>query len=197
MTTTDTKAKLVAAAQAAIREGGTEAATARRITGRAGANLASIPYHFGSKDELIAEALVTDARRMIGPALDALGSDGDPRARALAAVQLLNERFAEEREWVPVLLAALARAPHSEPVAEGLQGLWNELRELLAADIAAQRAGGLVAHWVDPAAMAGLILAVVLGVMAASVVDPDGPDHIAVSGQLVGLLLAAATERSR
>jgi hypothetical protein len=112
-------------------------------------------------------------------------------------VQLLNERFGAERERVPVLLAALARAPHSDAVARGLRDLWVELRRHLATDIAAQRAAGLVAPWVEPDAMAALVLAVVQGVMAASVVDPDGPDHVAVSNQLVGLLLGAATEHHR
>jgi hypothetical protein len=40
--------------------------------------------------------------------------------------------------------------------------------------------------------MAALILTVVNGVVVASVVDPTGPDHRAIGGQFLRLLLSAA-----
>lgn len=58
----DTKTDLIDATRAVIREQGLPQATAREITGRAGANLAAIPYHFGSKDDLVAAALLAEAR---------------------------------------------------------------------------------------------------------------------------------------
>lgn len=45
-------------------------------------------------------------------------------------------------------------------------------------------------------AMAALILPLVNGVVIASVVDPDGPDHRAVAAQFLTLLLAAGTMAS-
>jgi hypothetical protein len=41
-----------------------------------------------------------------------------------------------------------------------------------------------------------LILAVVNGVVVSSVVDPTGPDHRAVSGQFLALLLSATQPTS-
>jgi AcrR family transcriptional regulator len=50
---TDTRERILDAAEALFVEHGFEATSMRMITGRAGVNLASINYHFGSKDALI------------------------------------------------------------------------------------------------------------------------------------------------
>ena len=50
---TDTRERILDAAEALFVEHGFEATTMRMITGRAGVNLASINYHFGSKEALI------------------------------------------------------------------------------------------------------------------------------------------------
>jgi len=182
----------VSAAQEAIREGGIGSATARDITGRAGANLAAIPYHFGTKDALLTEALIADARTIIDPVLLLLSSDRPAAERALAAAGLLKQQFETERARVPALLAAIARAPHSLEVAAGLAQLWSELRARLGNDLRALVDARRVPAWVEPDAMAGLILAVVVGVVVASVVDPHGPGHDDVGHQFLMLLMAVA-----
>ncbi len=50
---TGTKKSLVDAAATLIAERGFDAVTVREITGRADTNIASVKYHFGSKEELI------------------------------------------------------------------------------------------------------------------------------------------------
>jgi AcrR family transcriptional regulator len=193
MASTDTRSELVRATREAIRDVGMAGATAREITGRASANLASIPYHFGSKDALVAEALIAETRELISPVLDLLASDRPAAERATEAVALLNDLFERSRDQVPVYLAALATSPHSPAVAEGLATLWADLRTALASDITAQVDAGTLPAWIDPQAMAGLILSLVNGVVVATQVDPDGPDHRAVAAQFLSLLLAAGT----
>jgi hypothetical protein len=109
---------------------------------------------------------------------------------------MLNGLFDEARGQVPVYLAALAAAPHSAAVGTGLEDLWEELRGRLAADIAGQLELGQLPAWVEPSAMAALILAVVNGVVVASAADPSGPDHRAVAGQFLALLLSATQTSS-
>jgi AcrR family transcriptional regulator len=188
-----TQQRLLAAAQDAIRDVGLGGATTREITSRASANLASIPYHFGTKDALVAEALIADARTIVDPVLALLSSDQPPAARALAAAGLLNQRFDTERSRVPVLLAAVARVPHSPEVATGLAALWSDLRGRLRDDLAAMVDARQVPAWVEPDAMAALIVAVVSGVVVTSVVDPDGPGHAEIGNQFLALLMAVAT----
>ena len=189
---TATRERLVVATRDAIRELGLPAVTAREITARASANLAAIPYHFGSKEALVTEALMAEARELLTPVWELLGADRSAGDRAGAAVALLNDLFEEASEQVPVYLAALAAAPHLPEVRAGLGEMWEELRGRLAADISAQLESGLLPAWVEPSAMAALIVALVNGVVVASVVDPVGSDHRAVAGQFLALLLAAA-----
>jgi len=59
----DTKTRLLDAAEALFIDAGYEAMSMRLITARAGANLAAVNYHFGSKDALI-HAMLT--RRLDG-----------------------------------------------------------------------------------------------------------------------------------
>jgi len=53
MNTSDTRERLLDAAQKLFVERGIDATSLRSITTEAGANLASVNYHFGSKNELI------------------------------------------------------------------------------------------------------------------------------------------------
>jgi AcrR family transcriptional regulator len=51
----DTRQRILDAAELLFTDYGFEATTLRQITGAAGANLAAVNYHFGSKEELIRE----------------------------------------------------------------------------------------------------------------------------------------------
>jgi AcrR family transcriptional regulator len=186
-----TRDQLIRATREAIRDVGMPATTAREIVGRASANLASIPYHFGTKDALVTEALVAEARELVAPVLTLLASERPAAERASEAVAMLNELFEASRPQVPVYLAALAAAPHTPGVRSGLGTVWAELRARLADDIAGQMDEGRLPQWVSPSAMAAAILSLVNGVIVASVIDPDGPDHREVAAQFLALLLAA------
>ena len=190
----DTRADLLAATRAAIGEQGLGAVTAREVTGRAGANLASIGYHFGSKDALVAEALVAEVSELVAPVLEVLGSGAPDADRAAAAVALLDALFDASQARIPAYLAALSVVPHDAEVRRRLAALFAEVRQHLAADIERQASAGRLAGWVDPEAMAALIVAVVQGVVVAAALEPSGVDegaHRAVAGQLLGLLVAA------
>lgn len=52
--TTDTKSRLLDAAEALYAEGGAAALNLRRLTSMAEANLAAVQYHFGGKEALVA-----------------------------------------------------------------------------------------------------------------------------------------------
>jgi hypothetical protein len=69
--------------------------------------------------------------------------------------------------------------------------LWQELRGHLARHITALREAGAVPGWVEPDAMAALILSVSAGVTVAIALDGHGPDHHAIANQFAALLLAA------
>ena len=187
----ETKSRLLSATRRCIATKGLATTTSRDITAEAGANLAAITYHFGSKDELVADALLDALREWLAPTLEILAGDGDPATRMLVAVQTLITTFDHHRAEAPAFLQALIEAPRMEPLRSGLVELWTDLRHLLGSDIDELRRRGDVPPFVDPDAMAALLVAVANGLVMQVTVDPDGPGLPDMAGQFGALLLAA------
>jgi hypothetical protein len=103
--------------------------------------------------------------------------------------------FDEHRDEASAYLQALAHAPAADPLRIGIVGLWAELRGLLAADVRAMQASGELGAWVDPEAMAAVLVAVANGFVVHATVDPDGPPLAALAAQFASLLLAARQPR--
>lgn len=177
-----------------VRDKGLVGATSREITSEAGANLAAITYHFGSKDELIAEALFDEIQRRVTPVLDALDGSGDPALRMLTAVQDLLGEFERSRRDTVVYLEALLLATRDAKYRRSALRIYRAIADRLAGTIGELRDQGTVPPWVDPIAMASLILSVANGVALQTQLDPRGPDQVAMAGQFASLLLAVQPE---
>jgi AcrR family transcriptional regulator len=186
----NTRHRLVAATRERLGRKGLAATTSRDIAREAGANLAAITYYFGSKDDLVAAALLEGLREWLTPTIDVLTSDGDPASRTAAAIQTLTETFQHHRADAPVYLEALLLAPRMEPLQRGLLGLWGDLRRLLADQMREMQADGMLPRWVDAEPMASLFIAVASGLVLQVTVDPGGPDLTAMAVQFGSLLVA-------
>jgi AcrR family transcriptional regulator len=143
-----------------------ERVTARAIAEESGANLASITYHFGSKDELVTEAVVAGLDRwlaQIARRLDELEARAPDRFRAAFAVVADSRR--QHEGLARTFLAAMAKASHDERVrrllAEGFRRTRGEVATVLGlgSDAAGHDA-------------AGLALALFDGLLFQSLVDP-------------------------
>jgi len=190
---TGVRERLLAAAGTLIAQGGTATATSRAISARAGENLAAITYYFGSKDELVSEALIRQARTLIEPVVAELTSDRPQLEKLARAVDMLTTLFDDRRDQLAGYLACLTQSPHQARLGDEVRGLSRELQRRLAEEMRRQRSRGLVPAWVQPDAMAALIVALVNGVVAAAVVDPEQTDPRAIGQQFAALLVAAGT----
>lgn len=187
----DTRNALLVAARSCIRQEGLAGATSRAITAEAGVNLGAITYHFDSKDRLIADALLDGLRMWLTPTLEVLTGPGDPVARTLSAVQTLTATFEELRSDAPMYLEALVQSRRMPLVRAGLLDLWSELRRLLADQMIVMQRNGQLVAWVDPEAMAALLIAVANGLVLQVTIDPGGTRLEAMAAQFANLLLAA------
>ena len=185
-----TRAALLVAARQVVRDKGLVGATSREITSTAGANLAAITYHFGSKDELVAEALFAEIQRRVAPVLDALDGEGEPATRLLAAVQDLLGEFERSRRDTVVYLEALLLATRDAKYRRSALKIYRSISARLSATIGDLTEERLIPGWVEPAAMASLIMAVANGVALQTQLDPRGPDQVAMAGQFATLLLS-------
>lgn len=131
---TGTKLALLEAAAALFAEKGFEKVSVREITGRAGANVASVKYHFGSREGLI-DAVVA---RMAGPVnaerlrrLDELEAKGEVTVRALVEAffeplffQVKSSPLSEQL-FVKLMGRLLGDRPH--PFSHELMGQFREV----------------------------------------------------------------------
>lgn len=186
-----TRERLLAAAVASLRTHGTAGLTSREITRQAGVNLQAITYHFGSKDALVAEALTGLVRGRLAPVRLALETPGDPAERLFDALRTITKSFALARSDLEAYADAVAASSTNEALAQSLEELHAELVDYLAALIRELQAAGYIQGWVEPSAMAAMLVAVGDGLaMRAHYGEPD------VAGVLdqVAMLLLAARE---
>lgn len=186
-----TRNRLLTAARQCIAAQGLASTTSRDIAGAAGVNLAAITYHFGSKDQLVTDALLGALRSWLTPALEVMGNGGDPSEQTVLAIQTLIASFEEHADAAPAVLQALVEAPHMESLQAGISGLWGELRGVLVARMSVMRERGELATWVDPEAMSSVLIAAAVGLVLQVVVDTEAPSMQAMARQFGALLLAA------
>jgi AcrR family transcriptional regulator len=187
-----TRQQLIEAARRCVRDKGLAGTTSREITAAAGANLAAITYHFGSKDDLLAEALFAEIDRRVAPALALLDPAGDPATGMLDAVRELLAEFERSRRDTVVYLEALLRATRDARYRRRALRLYRAIGRRLEQLIARLQGDGVVPAWVDPPAMAALVLAAANGIALQTSLDPSGPGHRALADQFALLLLAAS-----
>jgi AcrR family transcriptional regulator len=171
---------------------GLHGTTSREIARASGVNLAGITYHFGSKDELVSQALLEASRGWVEPSLAILRRDEHPALRMIGAVQALQESFERARDLLPVYLEALVQAPRADTLRRGVEDLFAELRGFLAGQIAELKGMGFLPAWIEPDAMATLLVATGDGLALHAALEPNAVDPHAVAGQAMQLLLSAS-----
>ena len=187
----DVRTRLLDATISVLDTAGPEAATSRAIADAAGENLASITYYFGSKRELVNEAMITATRRLIQPVVVEFADDGrDSIAKLLSAVQQLYRILDAHGTLLGPYVQSLAAAATHDAIATEVRSLHRELASVLAAEISAQQHQGLLPDWVDPDSMAQLIVSLVNGVAVSIAIDPDETHPTAVGSQFAQLLLS-------
>jgi AcrR family transcriptional regulator len=112
-----------------------ERVTARAIAEESGANLASIVYHFGSKDALVTEAVVAGLDRWledVAAALDGL-SPAEPSTLLRRADEAIDATRRQHAGLATNFLLALARAQHDSRVRDLLIAGFRKTRPRVAA----------------------------------------------------------------
>jgi AcrR family transcriptional regulator len=144
-----------------------ERITARAIAEESGANLASIAYHFGSKDNLVTEAAITGLDRWleeIDAALADLPSQ-TPAARFLRAAEVIEASRQRHIGLVRNFVGALGKAQHDPRIRDMLAEGFRRSRPNVASVLKlGDDQAGLDA--------AGLMLAQFHGLMLQVLLDP-------------------------
>ncbi|GAA1120352.1 TetR/AcrR family transcriptional regulator [Nocardiopsis metallicus] len=164
---------LLAGAKKCLIEKGYSKTTARDIAAASGAHLASIGYHFGSKDNLMNTAVI-EATREWGNVFERAVREtatGSPEERIRLLVTVLFESIPEQRDLMVAGVEAYAQSPFNEDIRTALTEGHQEARRELAALIL-----DVPSDQVDPGTVAGLgsmIYNIVTGYVQQYIVAPD------------------------
>ncbi|WP_158088528.1 TetR/AcrR family transcriptional regulator [Thermoactinospora rubra] len=183
--------RLLAGALTCLREKGYARTTARDLVAASGTNLASIGYHFGGKDALLAEAIAQCFESWTERVEQAVFGTGlaTPREMVERAMAALVDVFEEMRPLLVVCVEGFAPAMRE-----------TVLREKMAASYArARRAGvGMIERACaelgieppfDPVVLVSVLIAISDGLLLQWLLDPAAtPD----SRQVVDALAALA-----
>jgi AcrR family transcriptional regulator len=149
--------------------------TARDIAAASGANLASIGYHFGSKEALLNEAMIRlFARRnwRVGESTFA-EEDATPLERLRATFIAAGEVFEAPRPLFVSFVEAIAQAGRSEEVREQLAAHYREARRATAGAVRAMFGPVADRLGTDAEVMASLVLALFDGLVLQWLLEPD------------------------
>ena len=113
------RSELLDAARRVIRRRGFANATVGEITGEAGASLGLLHYHFGSKDDVVAEAFAELARDELDELEEISHRHADPPERLAAYLDL--EGWADRDSW-RMWIDAWGEAVHAETLRSTLAG---------------------------------------------------------------------------
>lgn len=184
--------ELLIAAKHCLQEKGYGRTTARDIVATSGTNLASIGYHYGSKDALLNLAMldtIGDWGQKLGLALQAAPTPvGTPMDRFETIWTVIIDLFAEHRQLWLTNFEVFAQVEHIPAVRVALMSGLEQGRDGLArmfhGDIADERTAWAVGSFYQ---------ALITGLMAQWLIDPS---H-APTGEDMRIALRTVVEGSR
>jgi len=169
MTAAGTRDELLAAARRVIRREGFSSATVGEITREAGMSVGLLNYHFGSKDEVLAQAFDEIAHGELAE-IEEIARRPESPAERLAAYLDCSE-WGDRESWT-LWLDAWADAARVEALRTTLARYAREWRGVLA-DVLADGAGNGAWRCADPSDSASLIVAMIDGIGLQAMLRPD------------------------
>jgi AcrR family transcriptional regulator len=168
--------------------------TARDIAAASGANLASIGYHFGSKENLLNEAVAHTCDEWT----EAIGKaafetpDAGPLERVALSWEAMIGSFEERRPLLVAFVEAMAQAERSDELRERMARLYRGLRDAVGDMVRSSLGDNAQELGADPRVVASYLIAVCDGLVLQWLLDPeDTPTAQSLNMSLGAALLAA------
>jgi AcrR family transcriptional regulator len=181
---------LLEAAKRLLQEQGYARTTARDLVAASDTHLASIGYHFGSKENLLFEALhelfVEWTVQLTQAALAA--PDAGPFDRLDASWVAMLDSFEDHRPLAAAWAEAVAQSARSEELRARMAAHLQGSRDAVAAAVSAALGPDAAERGADPQLVASFLIAVCDGLLVQFLLDPERTPS---GAQLAGALGAA------
>ena len=179
MAQTSHREQLLEGAIECLRTKGYARTTTRDIAAAANANLASIGYHFGSKEALLNQAILRACEQWtnrLGEAAFA-GKDESPLGQMAASWLAMLNSFEELRPILVGLIEAAAQSAWSDDLRQELAAHYRVSREQVALMVRQSLGEGVEEAGVDPKVVGSFLIAVCDGLVLQWLIDPDETPH--------------------
>jgi AcrR family transcriptional regulator len=167
--------KLIEGAIECLRTKGYSRTTSRDIAQAAGANLASIGYHFGSKEALLNEAITQTCEQwtaQMGEAAFA-GENDSPLGQMAASWVAMLASFEEMRPVLVGFIEAVGQSAWSEDLRKEMARHYATVREQVASMVRSSLGEQAKDGGADPRVIASFLVAVCDGLMLQWLLDPE------------------------
>jgi AcrR family transcriptional regulator len=171
----DNRAALLKGARQCLEQIGYARTTARDVARAAGVSLGAIGYHFGSKEELLLEAIAESVRDWIARFAQ-LALDVETHGADFTVREAIPEFFRLIEDSRPLLVAwveALAQSEHSNALRAQLAEQYAQFRISAAAMLTTTIGPQLESVGLDPNTVSSLLIALGDGLILQSLIDPE------------------------
>jgi len=175
MAQTSHRDQLLEGAIECLRTKGYARTTTRDIAAAANANLASIGYHFGSKEALLNQDILRACEQRtnrLGEAAFA-GQDASPLGQMAASWVAMLNSFEELRPILVGLIDAAAQSAWSDDLRRELAAHYRVSREQVALMVRQSLGERVEQAGVDPKVVGSFLIAVCDGLVLQWLIDPD------------------------
>ena len=189
---------LLAGARQCLEEKGYARTTARDLVASSGTNLASIGYHFGSKEALLNEAIGQAFEEWTDHLLELAVETAPDSALEQTATSLraMVDEFEGHRNLLLAFVEAIAQAERSSELRAQLASQYARNRKAIGDTVRRALGPEVEQAGVDPEVVASYLMAVCDGLMLQWLVDPDatptGEEVVASLGAALAMMLADA-----
>lgn len=187
--------QLLEGAMECLRTKGYSRTTARDIAKAANASLASIGYHFGSKEALLNEAITRTCEQWttrLGEAAFAAQSESPLGQMAASWVAMLGS-FEELRPVLVGFIEAVGQSAWSEELRQEIARHYATVRAQVAAMVRTSLGDATEGSDLNPAVVASFLIAVCDGLLLQWILDPEetpsGEELISSLGSALGQAL--------
>ncbi|MGP0029241.1 MAG: TetR/AcrR family transcriptional regulator [Acidimicrobiales bacterium] len=171
----DNRAALIKGARQCLEQIGYARTTARDVASAAGVSLGAIGYHFGSKEELLNEAIAEGFQDWIDSFAVLIREAGELGADVLVrrAIPQFLALLENSRPLLIAFIEAMSQAEHVPVLRSQLAEQYRQSRATATEMITATIGPQLAEAGLDPSTLSSLILALVDGLITQYLVDPE------------------------
>jgi AcrR family transcriptional regulator len=170
---TDKAAAIVDAMRRSVARRGVAGSTFDHVAREAGVSRGLLHYHFGAKEQLLAEVVRRDCELRMAVLDQQLAGARDSEDFLALLVFSLEELVAEDPDFITVVFELFTLSRRNEEIAVEFAELLRRTREHVADLLAAKQAEGVLRLHAEPEAIADLLFALADGIALRMLAEPE------------------------